>query len=107
MSAGLEWSSAARADLREIWYYIAVTNYNRAAADRLRRDIQNACKELALKPSLGHARRDLTRNPEILFYRVREHYLVIYRRNTRPLQIARILHGSRDVKSELQADGED
>jgi plasmid stabilization system protein ParE len=40
-------------------------------------------------------------DPEALFYCVRDFYLVIYRRGTDPLQIARILHGARDVEDEL------
>jgi plasmid stabilization system protein ParE len=40
----------------------------------------------------------------VLFYCVRDYYLVIYKRGTEPLQIARILHGARDVKSELQGE---
>jgi len=49
---------------------------------------------------LGHRRRDLTPDPEILFVCVREYYLVIYRKGTDPL-IARVLHGARDVEDEL------
>ena len=104
VSASFELSPLARADLHDIWEYIAVKNFNPSAASRLWQDIEDACEMLGQKPSLGHARRDLTRDPTVLFYCVREYYLVIYKKGTEPLQIARILHGARDVKSELQAD---
>jgi plasmid stabilization system protein ParE len=104
VSAGYELTPAARADLWDIWHYIGVKNFNPAAADRLWQDIEDACAELAQKPSLGHSRRDLTPDRKVLFYRVRDHYLVIYLRDTDPLQIARVLHGARDVKRELQAE---
>ena len=104
VSARYELTPEARADMRDIWNYIAVKNFNPAAADRLWQDIEDACAELAQNPSLGHARRDLTLDRKVLFYRVRDHYLVIYQKDTDPLQIARVLHGARDVKSELQAE---
>ncbi len=104
VSASFELSPLARADLQDIWYYIAVENFNPSAANRLWQDIEDACEKLGQKPSLGHARRDFTRDPAVLFYCVRESYLIIYAKGTEPLQIARILHGARDVKSELQAD---
>ena len=96
---GYEFSPAAREDLIEIVDYIAAENP--AAAARLLSDIEKACADLAARPSLGHRRKDLTPDPEVLFYCVRDYYLVIYRRNTTPLQIARVLHGARDVETEL------
>jgi toxin ParE1/3/4 len=89
-------------DLREIWHFIGVENQNPVAADDLWADIESACAQLARKPSLGHRRNDLTPDPEVLFYCVRDFYLVIYRKGTDPLQIARILHGARDVAAELE-----
>jgi plasmid stabilization system protein ParE len=94
-------SAEALNDLREIWRYIAVENHNPIAADELWLDIENACAQLAQKPSLGHRRKDLTPDPEVMFYCVRDFYLVIYRKGSAPLQIARVLHGARDVADEL------
>jgi len=93
-----EFSFEAEADLFEIAAFIAKDNP--AAARKLIADIQKACERLTRKPSLGHRRRDLTPDPEILFVCVREYYLVIYRKGTDPL-IARVLHGARDVEDEL------
>jgi len=97
-----EFSFEAEADLLEIAAFIAKNNP--PASRKLIADIQKACERLARKPSLGHPRRDLTSDREILFFCVREYYLVIYRKGTDPLQIARVLHGARDVEDEL-ADG--
>jgi plasmid stabilization system protein ParE len=88
----------------EIWHYIGIENYDPQAADRLLGDIENACETLARMPSLGHVRKDLTEDPEILFFCVRDYYLIIYRKGTAPLQIARVLLGSRDVENELSED---
>ena len=103
MSSRYEFSEEAVFDLREIWSYIAIDNHNPAAADALWNDIEKACEQLAKMPSLGHQRKDLTPDAEVLFYCVRDYYLVIYRRGTKPLQIARVLHGARDVEDELHS----
>lgn len=101
MSARYVLTAEAIHDLREIWAFIGIENQNPSAADALWADVENACAQLARKPSLGHRRKDLTPDPEVLFYCVRDYYLVIYRKGTDPLQIARILHGARDVAAEL------
>ena len=102
MSAAYELTAEAIDDLREIWSFIAIQNHNPQAADALWEDIELACAQLAAKPSLAHRRKDLTPDPEVLFFCVREFYFVIYRKGTAPLQIARILHGARDVADELE-----
>jgi toxin ParE1/3/4 len=94
-----QFSPEAEDDLLDIITYIAADNP--AAARKLVSDIRIACSKLAEMPTLGHRREDLTSDPEVLFLCVRSHYLVIYRKNTSPLQIARVLHGSRDVAKEL------
>ena len=94
-----EFSPEAELDLVEIAGFIAADNP--PAARKLVAHIYRACETLSAMPALGHTRKDLTQDPEILFYCVRDHYLVIYRKGTKPLQIARVLHGARDVESEL------
>lgn len=102
MSARYVLTPEAIEDLRGIWNFIGVVNQNPTAADALWADIESACAQLARKPALGHRRRDLTQDAEVLFYCVRDLYLVIYRKDTEPLQIARVLHGARDVAAELE-----
>ena len=50
---------------------------------------------LAQYPGGGHWRRDLT-DTEVRFFSVYS-YLIVYRPETKPLQIVAILHASRDV----------
>src|SRR5476649_2364336 len=95
---GYELAPEALADLQEIWVYIA--SDNPTAADKLEADIYRACALLAKNSRLGHKRPDLTDEP-VLFWPVRGHYLVIYQRETQPLQVVRILHAARDVKEQL------
>ena len=101
-NSGFVFSPAALSDLIEIAEFIAADNP--IAAEKLVSDIEKACRTLSEMPTLGHPRRDLTQDPEVLFYCVREYYLVIYRKKTSPLQIVRVLHGSRNVEDELTQD---
>ncbi len=85
---------AARDDLGEIWLYVA--GFNPAAADVLEEDIFAAFALVAIKPDLGHWRRDLTEKP-VRFFSVRRRYLIVYNPDTRPLEVIRVLHGARDA----------
>jgi plasmid stabilization system protein ParE len=51
---------------------------------------------LADNPAIGHVRPDLT-HQHVRCWSVFK-YLVIYRPDTKPLEIVRVLHGRRDVK---------
>lgn len=90
---------AAEDDLFEIWNFIARDNLT--AADRLEEDIFGAFKRLANRPGLGHFRRELTNRP-VRFFAVRGTYLIVYDPASRPLEVVRVLHGARDVKTELK-----
>ena len=46
---------------------------------------------------MGHGREDLTDQP-VLFWPVGA-YSIIYRPETMPLEVVRVLHGSRDIPS--------
>ena len=84
---------AARQDLREIQAYIAPESIQ--AARRILAELRAACIRLADNPHLGHRREDLT-DQSVLFWPVRAYY-VIYRPETQPLEIVRIVHGARDI----------
>lgn len=90
-------SPAARHDLLDIWEYIAEDSLD--AADRVRDDLYAAMRKLAAMPSLGHLREDLVDEP-LRFWRVHR-YLIIYRAESRPIEIVRVLSGSRDIGSLL------
>lgn len=53
-------------------------------------------------PEMGHWREDLSSEP-LRFWQVYS-YLIIYRPEPRPVQILRVLHALRDVRSLLAED---
>jgi toxin ParE1/3/4 len=61
--------------------------------------LDNAIAKVARNPGIGHWREELTdkRHRFFLVYS----YLIVYRHETKPLQIIRVLHASRDVQSIL------
>jgi len=61
--------------------------------------MDKAMISLAKNPSIGHWREELTdkRHRFFLVYS----YLIVYRHETKPLQIIRVLHAARDVQSIL------
>ena len=87
---------AAEADLDEIWTYIEEKS-GTALADRLEDDLHNAMFRLADAPGMGHTRADLA--DEALRVFAVHSFLIIYRTETRPLQVIRVLHGARDVQA--------
>lgn len=50
-------------------------------------------------PGIGHLRLDLA-DEALRFFRVYK-YLIIYRPETTPVQVVRVLHGARDVQAIL------
>jgi len=54
---------------------------------------------LARTPGIGHSREELA-DKETRFFLVYS-YLIVYRSGTKPLQIIRVLHASRDVPRDL------
>ncbi len=95
---GFVLTPAAARDLIGIWDYLAETNLT--AADRVLRALQKAMRRLSREPSIGHLREDLADRQHrfLLVYS----YLIVYRPETKPLQILRVLHAARDVQSLLE-----
>jgi plasmid stabilization system protein ParE len=83
----------AALDLVEIWRYLK-KKANVEIAERVEGAIRDKVVFLASTPGAGHWRRDLTDEPV-------NSYLIVYRAETKPLQVVAILHGSRDVESVL------
>jgi len=98
--SGFLLTPVALADLGEIWDYYAIDLQNPEAADRIRDEIFAAFHKLARTPGMGHYRSDLASEP-LRFRHVRS-YLVIYRSEKRPIEIARVLRGAQDVKAILR-----
>jgi antitoxin ParD1/3/4/toxin ParE1/3/4 len=88
----------AKEDLAEIVVYIR--RNNREAAKRVRGELRAAMRMLADSPGMGHARDDLTPEP-VRFWSIYS-YLIVYKPDSKPLEILRVLHGARDVGSVLR-----
>lgn len=91
-------SPEAREDLDEIADYIARDSPK--AARRVMEELKAAMVRLAQMPGIGHLREDLSDEP-LRFWPVFS-YLIIYRAERKPLQVVRVLHGARDVRSILE-----
>jgi plasmid stabilization system protein ParE len=65
--------------------------------------VYEACTFLAHPPQSGQVRKHFTALP-VRFWTVQQFpkYLIVYRPETAPLQIIRVLHGMRDVKRILR-----
>ena len=88
----------AEQDVSDIWDYIAADNIE--AADRVLDALEKALHKLAKNPGIGHMREELAdrRHRFFLVYS----YLIVYRFETKPLQVIRVLNAARDVESILR-----
>jgi toxin ParE1/3/4 len=89
----------AALDLVEIWRYIKEQTIV-TIADRVEPAIREKMCFLAGTPGAGHLRKDLT-DEQVKFFPVYS-YLIVCRAGTKPLPIASILHGRRDVEQILK-----
>ena len=85
-------SPAARTDLDEIWFYIAQDNP--AAADKFIHAIVSRFSKFAAMPELGRLREELS--PRLRSFPVGR-YVIFYRPMENGVEIARVLHGARDL----------
>jgi antitoxin ParD1/3/4/toxin ParE1/3/4 len=84
----------AAQDITDIWEFIAEDNP--LAAQRVRKEILLAVRELALLPHQGHRHPDLTSRP-LRFRRLRD-YLIVHAPDRRPLLVVAVLHGRRNPR---------
>ncbi len=91
-------------DLDEIWSFIAADSIE--AANRVESAILTACNSLARNPRLGSKRIEITPEP-VRFWTVSRfpNFIVVYRPETKPLQVVAILHGRRNLKALLAEPG--
>jgi plasmid stabilization system protein ParE len=91
----------AKADIFDIWSYIA--SDNEETADRVERAIYDACAFVAESPTRGHSRRDLTIRP-LRFWTLARYpnYAVVYRPETSPLEIVAVMQGKRNIRRILK-----
>jgi antitoxin ParD1/3/4 len=86
-------------DLVEIWRYIKKQG-NVEIADRVESVIRDKIVFLSRNPGAGHQRKNLT-DEAVKFFPAYS-YLIVYRPDTKPLQVVSILHGHRDVEQILK-----
>jgi plasmid stabilization system protein ParE len=101
MSTPFQLTPQALNHLSDIWDYIAEDNLS--AANRVESAILSACNRLARNPMIGSKRSEITPLP-VRFWTVTRfpNYIVVYRPDTRPLQIVAILRGMRNIKALLE-----
>jgi toxin ParE1/3/4 len=92
-------ASLAALDLFEIWEYIK-DQASVTTADHVELAIRERIAFLAASPEAEHYRKDLT-GEDVKFFPVYS-YLIVYSPATKPLQIASMLHGRRDVAGLLK-----
>ena len=80
-------------DIDDIWLYIAQDNPD--AADSVVMRIHEAIVKLAEQPGVGHKHEHILAD-ELRVWNVYD-YLIIYRPNTSPLEVVRVVHGGRDM----------
>ncbi len=90
--------AAVEFDLEDIWEYIAADSID--AANRWIEKLFDAFDSLAMTPTMGHRRDDLTSLP-VLFWPVGR-YLIIYRLRNGSVEIVAVTQGSRDIPSFLR-----
>ena len=91
----------AKADIFDIWSYIAEDS--ESAAARVEQAIYDACTFLGEGRMRGHIRPDLTTRP-LCFWTLHRYpnYTIVYRPDTVPLQIVAVLHGKRNIRRVLK-----
>jgi plasmid stabilization system protein ParE len=101
MPTPYQFTPRAVSDLSEIWDNIAEDNVD--AANRVESVIFAACDSLARHPMLGSKRSEITALP-VRFWTVTRfpNFIVVYRPDTKPLQIVSVLHGKRNMKVLLE-----
>src|SRR5689334_6322404 len=92
-------SPLASADLREIHDHIAEQDLD-AALDAITR-LELACEKLAKMPEMGRRRKELGRTIRSLAV---GRYVIFYRIVKDGVEIIRVLHGARDIKTILADD---
>jgi plasmid stabilization system protein ParE len=98
--AAFQLTTQATEDLDAIWWIIP--EENRDAAERVETEILTTCRRLARHPRMGINRQDITL-PPVRFWTITKfpNYVIVYRPETVPLQVAAILHGKRSLKEVL------
>ncbi len=99
MRARYIFAPEAALDLVQIWRHIKKQT-GLPMADRVEAVIRDKIVFLAENSGAGHWRKNLT-DEAVKFFPVYS-YLIVYKPDTRPLEVVSILHGRRDVEQILK-----
>jgi toxin ParE1/3/4 len=93
MKKKIRFSELSRADLQQIYRYIA--NDSPARGQKLMVEITQCCEQsIAEYPEMGRVRSEIYQDLRSLVFK---RYVIFYRELDEAIEIVRILHGSRDV----------
>lgn len=98
MSSSFVFTPSATRDIDEILEYV-LDRDGSGRALHVYEKLHDAFLTAAAQPNIGHRREDLA--DESLRVWLVYSFLVIYRPDTRPVEIVRVLHGARDIPSIL------
>jgi len=82
----------ARADLSEVWLYIA--DRDRKTADRVLDEIERVCQLIATHPKMGRERPEIL--PGLRSFGIMS-WTIFYRVDADAIEVVRVLHGARDI----------
>ncbi|MEP7353685.1 MAG: type II toxin-antitoxin system RelE/ParE family toxin [Acidobacteriota bacterium] len=100
MSRGFVLAPEAARDLVGIWRFVRERG-SLETANRVELAILAKLSAVAQNPGIGHSREDLFSEEPLKFVTVYS-YLIVYRPDTNPVQVAAILHGHRNVEAILR-----
>lgn len=92
-------SEQAERDLLQIWVRIAEDNFD--AADRFVDEVNERLEDIAEMPGMGRARDELA--PGLRSFPV-GNYILLYRETDTGLELARVVHGARNLRSQVGPD---
>jgi antitoxin ParD1/3/4 len=104
MPSAYRFTTTALDDLDDIWTYIAADSVD--AANRVESTILKACESVAKYPLLGSKRAEISPLP-VRFWVVTRYpnFILVYRPESKPLQIIAELHGKRNIKRLMEERG--
>jgi toxin ParE1/3/4 len=88
-----------KAELDDIWHYIAVESGSLEIADRVVETITDTFLQLSKHPNLGRRRDDIRGGLRSINA---GSYVVIYRVEGNNVRILHVVHGRRDIKSAIR-----
>lgn len=99
MNASFALTPAASQDINDIVDFV-YENSGLNQAHRVHRKLADGFRKIGEHPGIGHPRPELI-DESVRVYTVYS-FLVIYRSDTKPVEILRIIHGARDLNAAME-----